>query len=183
MLPVPPLQIAGILVASVGAITDLKTHKIPNLLTFPAAAIAVIWQLIASGFGGALTAVEGWFLGVGLMLATRIFGYPFGMGDVKIIAAVGAFVGPSMLLLVFFYFSLTLGLASSARMLWAFPWQQIIAALPLFIASPNRQIFTGLDWSKFNQIRKSKLLFGPFYAIGTVLAVLLERPTLELMGF
>ncbi len=182
MPPLSPAQIACLVIVVVAAVIDLRTAKIPNLLTFPAAALGIILQLVQFGPQGALWAVEGWFLGVGIMLATRIFGFPFGMGDVKLIAAIGSLLGPSMIFLVFFWFFLSFAPIAWIRLASAVPWKQLIVAFPQILFSRNLQVLKQLDWSRFNDARKSKLMFGPFYAVGTFCALFLEQPTRKFLG-
>lgn len=164
-------------------VTDLRTKKIPNALTFPAAVLAIALQTVEAGPAGALSSIEGWILGIAIMLATKILGYSVGGGDVKLFAAIGAFLGPSMIFLVFFFFCLSFMFVAWGRLLSAFPWRPVLLTLPLIVSSKNMAVWTSLDWSRYDKARKSPLLFGPFYAVGTLGAILLKEPALRFMGF
>lgn len=82
----------GIFLA-VAVITDLRFRKIPNLLTLPAMVIALCYHMATGG-------LEGFLFGAGgLVLGIVIFIIPFrlggmGAGDVKLMGAVGATIGP-----------------------------------------------------------------------------------------
>jgi len=81
------------LLALLMAWMDIKTHRIPNYLTFGCALAGLGYQL---GFHG-LTGLADGFLGMALGLALLIFFYlkgGMGAGDVKALAALGAWLGP-----------------------------------------------------------------------------------------
>ena len=86
-------QFAAIAMAVVAAVWDLKTRRIPNLLTFGAALIA----LAAHGYTGGMTglgwALAGWLVGLVFFLPIFALG-GMGAGDVKLLAALGAWLGP-----------------------------------------------------------------------------------------
>lgn len=87
------LLIAVIVVSLICAYTDFKYRKIFNKLTFPTIIIAAIYWLVFSGFNGLLT----W--GTGLLLGLVLLIFPFvlrgmGAGDVKMLAMIGALMGP-----------------------------------------------------------------------------------------
>lgn len=75
------------------AITDCRTHRIPNRLTATAAIAALLINVDIAGVGGALHSGMGLVVGLALFLPFFLIG-KFGAGDVKGLAAVGAFVGP-----------------------------------------------------------------------------------------
>src|SRR5665213_3227917 len=85
-------------VLAVATFTDLRSRRIPNWLVLPfmVGGIGVsTWLHGWHGFGQSMGG-----LGLGLL----IFGFLFwmggmGMGDVKLCAAIGAWVGPSQLML------------------------------------------------------------------------------------
>ena len=90
--------VLGTLLA-IACISDVRTRRIPNLLTFPAAGLALVFHLATGGWSAAGTSVGGWVLGGALffpMFALR----GMGAGDVKLLAAVGAWVGPGQVVLV-----------------------------------------------------------------------------------
>ena len=88
-----PLQIAAIVVAIVAAAWDLKTRRIPNVLTFGSALAAIAANAYVGGLSGAGWAVAGWIVGVAFFLPIFALG-GMGAGDVKLLAALGAWLGP-----------------------------------------------------------------------------------------
>lgn len=75
------------------AITDLATHRIPNRLTVPAALTALVINGITAGLAGAISSIAGLAVGLAILLPLFLIAR-FGAGDVKAVAAVGAFLGP-----------------------------------------------------------------------------------------
>jgi len=94
---VPMWVSAGVALAA--CVTDLRKRRVPNVLTLGAAGAAVAFHAASPTGSGLWFAVSGW--GLGLLL----FFVPFllrglGGGDVKLLAAFGAWLGPSMVLSV-----------------------------------------------------------------------------------
>lgn len=94
-----PIATSGLLafVAAV-AVTDLRSRRIPNMLTVPAAAAGVTAAFVAHGGSGVLESVVGLLAGLAAFLPFYL-ARGFGAGDVKAMAAVGAFLGPKGALL------------------------------------------------------------------------------------
>lgn len=86
-------QTAAIVIAIVAAIWDLRTRRIPNILTFGAALAAIVAHGYSGGAFGAGWAVTGWLVGVAFFLPIFALG-GMGAGDVKLLAALGAWLGP-----------------------------------------------------------------------------------------
>lgn len=93
---------------AVATVIDLRSQRIPNLLTIPAALAALAYHLLIQGPQGLWFSLAGLGLGLGLMLAPFLFGV-MGGGDVKLMAAVGAWVGPQVVLVAFLLTSLAGG--------------------------------------------------------------------------
>jgi prepilin peptidase CpaA len=72
---------------------DLRSRRIPNALTFGAAAAALVFHATSSGVDGLQTAAVGWLVGTALFLPFFLLG-GMGGGDVKLLAALGAWLGP-----------------------------------------------------------------------------------------
>jgi prepilin peptidase CpaA len=87
---------------------DVRTRRIPNWLTFPAAALGLIAATATHGSAGAIASAAG--LGVGLLVFFPLFALKgLGAGDVKLLGALGAWVGMAMVVRVAFYTTLAGG--------------------------------------------------------------------------
>lgn len=91
--PVWVIVPAGLMLAAAG-VSDIRTRRIPNALTFGAAACGLAAHLLAGGWHGALFSLGGWGLGLAAFLPLFLLG-GMGAGDVKLLAAVGAWLGPA----------------------------------------------------------------------------------------
>ena len=80
-------------VALVAAGWDVATRRIPNVLTFGAALAALVVHGYVGGWSGAGMAAAGWAAGVALFFPVFALG-GMGAGDVKLLGAVGAWLGP-----------------------------------------------------------------------------------------
>jgi prepilin peptidase CpaA len=82
------------------AVVDYRQHRIPNWLTVPAAVAGLAYSTFAPGGLGALAALAGFAVGFGLLLLPWLLGGG-GMGDVKMLAALGTWLGPVGILVAF----------------------------------------------------------------------------------
>lgn len=86
-------SVAALVVAGIGAAIDLRTRRIPNFLTFGGAVAALAYHTYFSGVTGLGQSAAGWATGVALFLPMFLIG-GMGAGDVKLLGAVGAWLGP-----------------------------------------------------------------------------------------
>ena len=81
-------------VVATAAIIDIRTHRIPNLLTFPALIAGLVLQFVLNGPSGLVMGLLGAVVGLLLFLLPFSMG-GMGAGDVKLMAVAGAFLGPA----------------------------------------------------------------------------------------
>lgn len=93
-MPLHPLSSAAVaLLVCVACLTDLRRRRIPNGLTLPAIVVGLLihagiagWKGLVFGFSGAVVAP--------VVLLLLHCGRGIGMGDVKLVAGIGAILGP-----------------------------------------------------------------------------------------
>jgi len=101
-------QIVAIALGVVASFCDLRSRRIPNLLTFGGAAAAIIFSVFGHGVSGLWISLGGWLAGVGLFLPFWLLG-GMGAGDVKLLACLGAWLGPVATLYAALYASVAGG--------------------------------------------------------------------------
>ncbi len=82
------------IVLTVASVMDIRDRRVPNWITFPAMVTGLLYHFQASGPEGLLFSLEGLLLGFCLFLPFYLAG-GMGAGDVKLLAAVGALLGPA----------------------------------------------------------------------------------------
>ena len=78
---------------TLAAVVDVRHRRIPNWISLGGMAVGLVLWLWHSGFTGFLTSMAGLLLGSALFLPFYI-ARGMGAGDVKLMGAVGAFLGP-----------------------------------------------------------------------------------------
>jgi prepilin peptidase CpaA len=102
------VSLVAVAIGVVACVTDLRTRRIPNLLTFGAAAAALAFHAATAGLPGVQTAVVGWVVGTALFLPFFLL-RGMGGGDVKLLAALGAWLGGAEVFWLAVYASLAGG--------------------------------------------------------------------------
>ena len=87
-------QIVAIGIAIIAAAWDLKTRRIPNLLTFGGTLAAVATHVYFGGWAAGGWSLAGWLVGAAFFLPFFVLG-GMGAGDVKLLAVLGAWLGPA----------------------------------------------------------------------------------------
>jgi prepilin peptidase CpaA len=105
------VQGCAITAAGLAAATDVWSRRIPNWVTLGTFLIGIVLNTRLHGVDGALAAFAGAALGLGLLLPFYLLGV-IGAGDVKLLAALGAVLGPQALITVAIYGALVGGLMS-----------------------------------------------------------------------
>ena len=104
---------AALVVAGLACFTDVRSRRIPNILTFGAAGTALVYAALTGGGDAVRLALGGWLLGTALFLPFFLL-RGMGAGDVKLLAALGAWLGPLPVLWVAIYTSLAGGVLGIA---------------------------------------------------------------------
>jgi prepilin peptidase CpaA len=104
---------AALIIGAAACATDLHSRRIPNWLTFGAAAAALAFHFAHGGQADAQQAAMGWVTGLFLFMPLFLLG-GMGAGDVKLLAALGAWLGPSGAFYLAIYTSLAGGVMALA---------------------------------------------------------------------
>jgi len=133
--------------------TDLDTQRLPNVLTLPGIVVGLAFSVFAPP--GLVSSAIGAALGAGLLLFIRwlwkrLRGVDaMGLGDVKMLAAIGAFLG----------------------------WQQVWVVI--FIASLTGAVVGIALSLRHGRSMQTRLPFGTFLAIAAYIASLVGEPLLR----
>ena len=134
-------------VLAIAAVWDVRTRRIPNLLTLGVAALGLLLQLALGGWLAAQQAALGWLVGFGLLLVPCLLGW-VGGGDVKLLAAVGALQGPALV-----FWSGLYGIAVGG----------VVSGVMLFRGR-----------ARSAATRRQPFAYGPALALGTLVALALR---------
>src|SRR5437868_8522669 len=93
----PPLLCALFTFVAACCLVDLRTRRIPNVISGSALLVGVVLNALYYGSTGLLWSLGGAVIVVAVLLAPFALG-GLGGGDVKMIAAIGAFLGPRLAL-------------------------------------------------------------------------------------
>jgi len=108
MILTPALEVMLIIFLVTAVISDFSDHRIPNAITLFAAVVGLSSHLYLGGLHGVGLSLCGLVLGMGCLLPFYLLG-GMGAGDVKMMGAIGAFVGPEASL-----FAVAVGLIAGA---------------------------------------------------------------------
>jgi prepilin peptidase CpaA len=154
---------AGLLAATV---VDIRTRRIPNGLTAAMTGIGV--GLAAAGISGLSlgASVFGLALGLALMMPGHMLGAT-GAGDVKLMAAVGAIVGPGVIVSAFLFTAIAGGVLAVVVAVRRQRLTATLAGTGRLIAAP-----AGAPAEIRSAGKSSRFAYGPAIAIGSVIAAL-----------
>lgn len=110
------LVIAVVLTTAIAAATDWRMWRIPNYITVPAAVTGVVFHGVAPAGSGWGFALAGFAVGFAVLLLPWLLGGG-GMGDVKLLAALGSWLGPLYILVAFAVSALVAGLLALAAVI------------------------------------------------------------------
>jgi prepilin peptidase CpaA len=109
--------IGGVFVALAGAVIDVRTARIPNPLTYSALLAALVLRFAFLGLSGLKSGAIGMLVAGGLFLLLFMFG-AMGGGDMKLMAAVGAWVGSMQVMTLILAAALAGGFLAVGRIIF-----------------------------------------------------------------
>ena len=152
---------------AIAVVVDVRTRRIPNWLT---------GALAAAGFGmafggGVVTPAQaalGLLAGLVLMMPGHLIGAT-GAGDVKLMAAVGAVVGPGLALRAFVFTAVVGGVFAVAVAMRRGRLAETVYGTTQLVTAPvsSRPAITSTD-------RANRFAYGPAIAIGTLLSLMVN---------
>jgi len=159
------LVVALMIVLLIAVVTDLRSSRIPNWLTFSAMGFALAGHAWLGGMQGFIFSLAGLGTGLGLFFLIYLAG-GIGAGDVKLMAAIGAFVGVYGVLSCAWIAMIMGGLYAIGAM--GYQWGVAAAGQRLVYAAYGAVLVGGSAWSRELAL-PFKLRYGLAIAAGTLL--------------
>jgi len=155
----------------IAAITDYRTHRIPNWLVLSGALFGVIYNIAVPPFLHAswLWPLQGLGLGFVVFLPLYLLGV-MGAGDVKLMAMVGAIIGPIDTVWVLLYTMITGGVLSIVMVLARGTATRLWRNLSTLFQLGFLNMLSGVrpDLHIDARLSAGKLPYGVAIAIGTI---------------
>jgi prepilin peptidase CpaA len=160
--PATILLLSAMLV--IGVHSDLRHHRIPNVLSLFGLIAAFALQGLAGGVHGLLWGLAGAAVGL-LCFAPLYLLRGMGGGDVKLLAAVGAFLGPQGAVLAALLSLVAGGLAALAYLMW-----QVTRASASALVRDGSSAMNASAIAAVQSARRHRLAFALPIALGSLAA-------------
>jgi len=156
----------------VAVVTDLKSQRIYNWLTFPLMLAGIVFHTTVGGLDGLLMSAAGFGLGLGVMVLPFLFGM-MGAGDVKLMAGIGAWIGASNIFTAFIFTCLAGGVYALAVL---FRHREKAGAVLLNIRASimNFMVTKKFEYAPSAEGALPRLCYGVAIAVGTTAAVVMN---------
>ncbi|MDA1053212.1 MAG: A24 family peptidase [Planctomycetota bacterium] len=141
----------------VAAISDSRTKRLPNWLTMPALAAGLAFHAVTGGWSGLWTALGGFGVGFGVLLVLWLIGGGGG-GDVKLMGALGAWLGPAPTFIVVLMSAGIVMVATVGRSVWELSTQGYQRAKQNYIPEVKRKRRKETDEQSLARKQKRRLL-------------------------
>ncbi|HTX74945.1 MAG TPA: A24 family peptidase [Terracidiphilus sp.] len=153
----------------VATITDLRSRRIPNWLVLPFLAVGLGVSAWMHGWQGLGKSAEGMALGLVVFGVLHLMG-GMGAGDVKLCAAIGAWVGPGQLMLALVATGIVGGILAIAWAIWGgFLGEMLKGSGDLMFGWRKRGTLSHPELTLENP-KARKMPYAPAIAIGTLLS-------------
>jgi prepilin peptidase CpaA len=163
--------IAAITISSVAALTDIRSRRIPNWLTYSAMLLGVGYHTMVNGAQGFFFGAGGLLLGLAFLIVFYLAGGT-GAGDVKLMGAVGALLGPTGVFTAFIFTALVGGIYAILLLLLRFRVMGTAVRLSTMFSSLR---YGGLNLTAAPAGKDEKITvlnYGVAIAIGVILTAL-----------
>lgn len=124
-------------VTTVAAVIDFRRFHVPTALTFPLSLLGLVFHTTLGGLNGLQYSFSGIAVGILALLVFYVMGV-MGAGDVKLLAAVGAWIGPANTLYVF----CVAGIVAGVHSLAVLTWQRRLRVVPIIFQLTLVQMMT-----------------------------------------
>ncbi len=154
---------------AIATFTDLRSRRIPNWLVFPFMGAGIGVQAWLHGWHGVAQSLEGFALGAALFGVLAAMG-GMGMGDVKLFAGIGAWIGPGQLMLALVITGVSGGLmALGWALVGGFAGELLKGSGDLLLGWRKRGTIAPPELKLTNPLAR-KMPYAPAIAIGTLIS-------------
>ena len=164
-----------IFILLIAAAWDIRFNRIPNWLTFPSMIVAVSSSVASGDVEGLLFSLMGATLGMATLAIPYGMG-GMGAGDVKLMGAVGAFLGVGKIVLALLWTALVGGLYAIILLIYYFLLKR--TARPSLSSAFPYALHENVLTPAVATVKKPCLCYGVAIAIGTMLSMIVRIPLL-----
>jgi prepilin peptidase CpaA len=179
-MQITPSTVLLLLLTATAAVTDVVYHKIYNWTTYPGIVAALAVNYFKNGWDdgtpGLADSLQGFFLCGGLMLVSYVL-FNVGGGDVKLLAMLGAFLGPEHGLDALLWTFVLGAAAGLAVLIWRVGLFRLVAGVGRHVLLSLRVV----NWLPLTESERAQLRPPLFLAPAAALAVVIV--TFDLVRF
>ncbi|MBI4116014.1 MAG: prepilin peptidase [Candidatus Omnitrophica bacterium] len=122
------MELAVVLGLAVACALDWRFKKLPNWLTFSIALSGFIFHMMRGGLPAFMQSILGFMVGIACLYLPFLLG-GVGGGDVKLLGAIGAYVGPVVVIQVFLVSAVIGGVLSMLEITRTRAWPHTLESL------------------------------------------------------
>jgi len=148
-------------------VVDIRQRRVPNVLTMGVASTGLLLAMAGLGTVGVGAALGGLAAGLALLLPAHMFGAT-GAGDVKLLAAFGALLGPADVFDAFLRAAILGGAMALTVALWRGRLRETLYGTAMLVTTRSRTAAALIEHPAAN----NRFPYAPAIACGAVLVVL-----------
>ena len=148
-------------------VIDIRQRRVPNVLTMGLASAGLLLAMTGLGTATVGGALAGLALGLALLLPGHVIGAT-GAGDVKLLAAFGALLGPAGVFHAFLRAAILGGVLALAVALWRGRLRDTVYRTAMLVTTRNRVVNAQIKHPAAN----NRIPYAPAIACGAALVVL-----------